>query len=139
MYREASAATTKGPDYGRDLRDLMQSLLEKIIARLMKMLIRSGYLVEEQGVSYLVDFDSDNPLRSLQAASVHLSHRAGSARWTEGAEFANGTQPGRENHTGAVRRSARLQPACRSALRGASAHGARTAVPLHHPPGVSLT
>ena len=53
---------------------------------------------------------------------MHLSHRAGSARWTEGAEFANGARPGRENHAGAVRRSARLE-ACmpRVALWGASA------------------
>ena len=53
----------------------------------MKMLTRQGYLLEEQGVSYLADIDSDNPLRSLQAASctylVHLSNRAWSARWTE--------------------------------------------------------
>ena len=47
----------------------LEGLLEKIIARLMKMLTRLGYLVEEQGVSYLADLDADNPLRSLQAAS----------------------------------------------------------------------
>jgi hypothetical protein len=46
-----------------------EGLLNKIIARLMKMLTRLGYLVEEQGVSYMADIDPDNPLRSLQAAS----------------------------------------------------------------------
>jgi hypothetical protein len=44
-------------------------LLDKIIARLMKMLARQGHLVEEQGMSYLADIDSDNPLTPLQAAS----------------------------------------------------------------------
>ena len=45
------------------------------------MLIRLGYLVEEQGVSYIADIDPDNPLRSLQAASctyrIALGPRAG--------------------------------------------------------------
>src|ERR687892_315755 len=59
-FREARAPT----------RAELESLLEKIIAPLMKMLIRSGYLVEEQGVSYyLADIDCANPLRSLQAAA----------------------------------------------------------------------
>ncbi len=57
------------------------SLLEKIIARLLKMLTRLGYLVAEQGVSYLADIDADNLLRSLQAASctyrIALGPRAG--------------------------------------------------------------
>lgn len=44
-------------------------MLDKIIARLMKMLTGQGYLVEEQGVTYMADIDADNPLRSLQAAS----------------------------------------------------------------------
>jgi hypothetical protein len=46
----------------------LEGLLDKIIARLMKMLTRLGYLVEEQGVSYRADIDAD-PLASLQAAS----------------------------------------------------------------------
>ena len=59
----------------------LAGLLEKIIARLMKMLIRQGYLVEEQGMSSLADLDADNPLRSLQAAActyrIALGPRAG--------------------------------------------------------------
>ena len=53
---------------------------------------------------------------------MHLSHRAGSARWTEGAEFANGARPGRENHAGEVTPK-RTASACmpRVALWGASA------------------
>ena len=47
----------------------------------MKMLTRLGYLVEEQGVTYMADIDADNPLASLQAASctyrIALGPRAG--------------------------------------------------------------
>ena len=35
----------------------LESLLAKIIARLMKMLTRLGYLVEEQGMTYMADID----------------------------------------------------------------------------------
>ena len=35
--------------------DELEGLLDKIIARLMKMLTRLGYLVEEQGMTYLAD------------------------------------------------------------------------------------
>ena len=45
------------------------------------MLTRLGYLVEEQGVTYMADIDADNPLASLQAASctyrIALGPRAG--------------------------------------------------------------
>ena len=47
----------------------LQGLLDKGIARLLKMLTRLGYLVEEDGITYLVDMDTDNPLASLQAAA----------------------------------------------------------------------
>ena len=40
-----------------------------IIARLMKMLTRLGYLIEEEGITYIADRDADNPLAPLQAAS----------------------------------------------------------------------
>ncbi len=44
-------------------------LLDKIIARLMKMLTRLGYLVREQGMTFIADMDTDSPLASLQAAA----------------------------------------------------------------------
>jgi hypothetical protein len=47
----------------------LEGLHDKIIARLIKVLTRLGYLVEEGGVSYIADIDPDNPLASLQAAS----------------------------------------------------------------------
>ncbi len=47
----------------------------------MNRLTRLGYLVEEQGMSYLADRDPDNPLAPLQAASctyrIALGPRAG--------------------------------------------------------------
>ncbi|MBM3345479.1 MAG: transposase [Betaproteobacteria bacterium] len=58
VYQEARAPT------GEEL----QGLLEKIIVRLVKALTRLGYLMQEDGMSYLAEFDSDNPLTPLQAA-----------------------------------------------------------------------
>ena len=51
------------------IRAEIEGLLDKIIARLLRMLTRQGYLVEEQGMTYMADIDPANPLRSLQAAS----------------------------------------------------------------------
>jgi hypothetical protein len=71
VFQEARAPT------GKEL----QGLLEKIIVRLMKKLTRLGYLVEEEGMSYLAELDPDNPLTPLQAASctyrIALGPRAG--------------------------------------------------------------
>ena len=53
LFQEACAPT----------RAELQGLLVKIIARLMKMLTRQGYFVEEQGMTYLADRDSDNSER----------------------------------------------------------------------------
>jgi hypothetical protein len=47
----------------------------------MKLLTRTGHLIEEQRMSYLTDIDADNLLRPLQAASctyrIALGPRAG--------------------------------------------------------------
>ena len=108
----------------------LEGLVEKIIARLMKMLTRQGYLVEEQGMTSI----ADKSPQVIASRLVHLLHRAGAERRTEDAEPANGGRPRRENHCSPVRRCARVQPACRGTLWRASAQGTRTAVPLHHPP-----
>ena len=47
----------------------LQSLLNQIIRRLMRLLTRQGYLVEEQGMTYLADPDPDSALTPLQAAA----------------------------------------------------------------------
>jgi hypothetical protein len=53
----------------RPHRAKLEGSLHKIIARLLKMLIRQGYLVQEEGMTYLAESDTDNPLASLQATS----------------------------------------------------------------------
>jgi Putative transposase len=59
----------------------LQALLVKIITRLMRLLTRQGYLIEEQGMSYLAEPDAHNALTPLQAASctyrIALGPRAG--------------------------------------------------------------
>ena len=47
--------------------DELQGLLEKIVMRLMRLLTRRGYLVEQQGMTYLTDIAADDPLKPLQA------------------------------------------------------------------------
>lgn len=62
----------------------LQTLLDKIIKRILKLLTRRGYLIEEEGVTYLARTDSidpDNFLTPLQAASstyrIAMGPRAG--------------------------------------------------------------
>jgi len=73
---ESDFQEARGPS-----RDELAGLLDKIIARLMKMLTRLGYHIEEEGITYIADMDADNPLASLQAAScifrIALGPRAG--------------------------------------------------------------
>ena len=62
-------------------RDELAGLLDKIIARVLGRLTRLGFIVEEEGMTYLGDTDPDNPLTPLQAAScsyrIALGPRAG--------------------------------------------------------------
>ena len=46
-----------------------RTCLQLTIKRLMRLLTRLGYLVEEQGMTYLAHFDPDNTLGPLQAAA----------------------------------------------------------------------
>ncbi len=59
----------------------LEALLVKLITRLMRLLTRQGYLVEEQGMRYLAEPDAHNALTALQAASctyrIALGPRAG--------------------------------------------------------------
>ena len=62
----------------------LQALLAQIITRLMRLLTRQGYLVEEQDMRYLAEpdaDDADHALTALQAASctyrIALGSRAG--------------------------------------------------------------
>jgi hypothetical protein len=49
--------------------DELQVLLSRIIQRILKLLTRTGYLIEEQGMSYLTEAESDCALARLQAAA----------------------------------------------------------------------
>jgi hypothetical protein len=59
----------------------LQALLSRIIRRIMQLLTRKGYLIEEQGMTYLADTDRDTALAPLQAAActyrIALGPRAG--------------------------------------------------------------
>src|SRR4051794_33148957 len=47
----------------------LKTLLNRIIQRIVKLLTRTGYLIEEQGMSYLAQAESDCALTPLQAAA----------------------------------------------------------------------
>jgi len=49
--------------------DELQVLLAKIITRIMRLLIRQGFLIEEQSMTHLAETDRDPVLTPLQAAS----------------------------------------------------------------------
>ena len=70
------------------------------------MLTRQGYLVEEQGMTYMADIDPANPLRSLQAASCTY-------------RIAFGPRAGQQVLTFQVLRRASLQTQTRTARRRA--------------------
>ncbi|MGH8654246.1 MAG: transposase [Gammaproteobacteria bacterium] len=59
----------------------LQSLLSRIIKRLMRLLSREGYLIEERGMTYLANTDPDLALGPLQSAActyrIALGPRAG--------------------------------------------------------------
>ncbi|MCC7081065.1 MAG: transposase [Burkholderiales bacterium] len=79
--------------------DELAGLLDQIVARLMKLLTRRGYLVEEQGMTYLADTDADHPLTSLQAASctyrIALGPRAGQKVLVSHSNFGSSRDPRR--------------------------------------------
>ncbi|MGH9894042.1 MAG: hypothetical protein ACREA0_19095 [bacterium] len=54
----------RGPT-GGDLREL----LHRIVRRLMKIVTRKAFLIEEQGMTYLCETDPDPALEPLQAAA----------------------------------------------------------------------
>ena len=59
----------------------LQALLAKIITRIMRLLTRLGFLIEEQGMTYLAEADEGKLALPLQAASctyrLALRRRAG--------------------------------------------------------------
>src|ERR671919_700783 len=59
----------------------LEALLLKIITRVMRLLTRQGFLIEEQGMTYLAEVDKDPVLTPLRTASctyrIALGPRAG--------------------------------------------------------------
>jgi hypothetical protein len=59
----------------------LQALLGRIIKRIMKLLTRQGYLVEEQNMIYMAETDTDTAMAPLQSAActyrIALGPRAG--------------------------------------------------------------
>lgn len=47
----------------------LQTLLTRIVKRILRVLTRQGYLIEEQGMTYLAEIDSDLGLAPLQSAA----------------------------------------------------------------------
>jgi hypothetical protein len=61
--------------------DQLQTLLQQIIKRVMKLLTRLGYRVEEQGMTFMAETETDTALAPLQSAActyrIALGPRAG--------------------------------------------------------------
>ena len=55
----------------------------------MKFLTRKGYLMQEQGMTYLADTDPDLALASLRAAACTYGHYARPSGGPESTELAN--------------------------------------------------
>jgi len=87
--------------------DELEALLLRIIRRILRSLIRTGHLIEEQGMSYLAEVDSQSALTPLQAAActyrIALGPRAGQkvlSLQTVPSRAADSTQPGCVNAHG---------------------------------------
>ena len=58
----------------------LQALLLRIIKRLTRFLTRKGFLIEEQGMTYLADTDPDLALGPLRAPACTYRMRSGFGR-----------------------------------------------------------
>jgi Putative transposase len=112
----------------------LQALLRRIIKCIMKFLTRKGFLIEDQGTTYLADTDRDTALGPLQAAActyrIAFGPRAGQkvlSLQTVPSQAAPSTEQRCVNEQG-------FEGARRSALRRPSEEETRTPVPLYHAP-----
>jgi hypothetical protein len=73
VYRHSAEGSPKFVEAPTPTGEALQSVLHKIITRLMKLLTRRGVLVAEEGSTYVADSDGDSDeartLRRLQAAA----------------------------------------------------------------------
>lgn len=85
VYRRGSGGAPEFVEVPAPTDEALQTVLHKIIIRMMKLLTRRGVLVEEEGSTYMADNDGDSDeartLRPLQAAActyrIALGPRAG--------------------------------------------------------------
>ena len=81
VYRTGSEAAPVFHETRAPTREELHALLARIIMRILKLLTRRGYLVEEQGMTDLAEAEPDNALATLQAAAcvyrIALGPRAG--------------------------------------------------------------
>ncbi|MGH8549012.1 MAG: transposase [Methylococcales bacterium] len=80
VYRIEGRVPVFQPERARTAEQL-HTLLSQIIKRIMKLLTRRGYLIEEYGMTYLAETDSDLAVAPLQSAActyrIALGPRAG--------------------------------------------------------------
>jgi hypothetical protein len=88
--------------------DELQALLSRIMQRILRFLTRTGYLIEEQGMTYLAEVDPDSPLTPLQGAACTYRIALKAAGWAKSAEPANRPQPTGPFHAARLRQRARL-------------------------------
>ena len=74
VYRGAGDGVPAFVEVAAPTDDVLHALLQTLITRLMKLLMRRGVLVEDMGQTYLAEPDADadeaRTLRPLQAAAV---------------------------------------------------------------------
>ena len=63
----------------------LETLLDKIIQRILKLLTKAEHLIEEEGTVYLANTDADNVLAPAASGSNHVAHRARPARGAQSA------------------------------------------------------
>ena len=96
--------------------DELQALLPRIIQRIVRQLTRAGHLIEEQGMSYLAEADSQSALTPLQAAACTYRIALKATGGAKTTEPANRPQPSGRRHAAGLRQRAWLQPTCVGAL-----------------------
>ena len=93
----------------------LQTLLNQIIKRVMKLLTRQGYLVEEQEMLFMADTDTDTAMAPLQSAActyrIALGPRAGQKVVTLGAVPRFEAQPAQQR-CAKMRRGSASTPRC---------------------------